>query len=154
MPKVKYTSGKGLVQEGGTGFSLGGHSLKSSPATVVSLTGSGAVATLTAADTGAIVKMGGSNASTVTLPAVSAGLSFRFVAVTAHAHVITGGAGVIEGGYHHNTNGATVARLGIVNRSTLTLHNTNSAIADTLEFWSDGTSWYVSGIVNDAISLS
>tara|TARA_R110000851_G_scaffold17694_2_gene55991 strand:- start:24 stop:488 length:465 start_codon:yes stop_codon:yes gene_type:complete len=154
MPKVKYSSGKGLVEHPGTGFSLGGHSLKASPATVISLTGAGATEVLTAESTGAIVKMGGSNASTVTLPAVEAGLSFRFVAVTAHAHVITGGAAVIEGGYHHNTNGATVARVAIVNKTTLTLHNSNSAIADTLECWSDGTSWYVSGIVNDAISLS
>jgi hypothetical protein len=119
---------------------------------VVSLTGAGATKVLTADDSGAIVKMGGSNASTVTLPAVSAGLKFRFVAVTAFAHVINGGSSVVEGGYHHNTNGATVARVAIVNKSTLTLHNSNSAIADTLEFWSDGTSWYVNGIVNDIIT--
>jgi hypothetical protein len=119
---------------------------------VVSLTGAGATKVLTADDSGAIVKMGGSNASTVTLPAVSAGLKFRFVAVTAFAHVINGGSNVVEGGYHHNTNGATVARVAIVNKSTLTLHNSNSAIADTLEFWSDGTSWYVNGIVNDIIT--
>jgi hypothetical protein len=152
MPKVKYTSGKGLVQEGGTGFSLGGHSLKSSPATIVSLTGSGATETLTSADTGAIVKMGGSNASTVTLPAVAAGLSFRFVATTAYAHVINGGASVMQGGYHHNTNAATVARVAIANKSSLTLHSSNFKIGDTLECWSDGTNWYVSGIVNDVIS--
>ena len=120
---------------------------------VVSLVGSGATKTLTGADSGAIVRMGGSNASTVTLPAAAAGLYFRFVAVTAHAHVINGGATKIQGGYHHNTNAATVARVVVTNRSTLTLHNSNSAIADTLEMWSDGVNWYVNGIVNDAITL-
>jgi hypothetical protein len=119
---------------------------------VVSLTGAGATKTLTANDSGAIVKMGGSNASTVTLPTVQAGLSFRFVATTAQAHIINGGATVIQGGYHHNTNAATVARVAIANKSTLTLHNSNAAIADTLECWSDGTNWYVSGIVNDIIT--
>ena len=119
---------------------------------VVSLTGASATKTLTADDSGAIVKMGGSNASTVTLPTVQAGLSFRFVATTAHAHIINGGATVIQGGYHHNSNGGTVARIAIVGKSTLTLHASFAAIADTLECWSDGTNWYVSGIVNDAIS--
>jgi hypothetical protein len=152
MPKVKYTAAKGLVQSSGSGVSFAGNSLAGAPRTLISLTGAGATATLTAEDTGCVVKMGGSNASTVTLPAVAAGLSFRFVAVTAHAHVITGGAAVIEGGYHHNSNGGTVARVAIVNKTTITLHNSNSAIADTLECWSDGTSWYMSGIVNDAIT--
>jgi len=133
-------------------LSMNQSTLKGELQQVVSLTGAGATKTLTADDTGAIVKMGGSNASTVTLPSVSVGLKFRFVAVTAHAHVINGGASVIEGGYHHNTNAATVARVAILNKSSLTLHNSNSAIADTLEFWSDGTSWYVSGIVNDVIT--
>jgi len=119
---------------------------------VVSLTGAGATKTLTADDSGAIVKLGGSNASTVTLPSVQAGLSFRFVATSAVAHVINGGNSVIEGGYHHNTNGATVARVAVTNKSSLTLHATNPLIGDTLEMWSDGTSWYVSGIVNDIIT--
>ena len=43
---------------------------------VVSLGGSGATKVLTAADSGAIVKMGGSDASTVTLQQQPRGLSF------------------------------------------------------------------------------
>jgi hypothetical protein len=89
---------------------------------VVTLTGSGATRALTADDSGAIVNMGGSNASTVTLPTAAEGLKFRFVATTAHAHVINGGASSIQGGYHHNTNAATVARVAISNKSSLTLH--------------------------------
>ena len=119
---------------------------------VVSLGGSGATKVLTAADSGAIVKMGGSDASTVTLPAAAEGLKFRFVATTAHAHVINGGASSIQGGYHHNTNAATVARVAVSNKSSLTLHNSNAAQGDTLEMWCDGTDWHVSGIVNDVIT--
>ena len=48
---------------------------------VVSLGGSGATKVLTAADSGAIVKMGGSDASTVTLPAAAEGLKFRFISI-------------------------------------------------------------------------
>ena len=65
---------------------------------VVTLTGSGATRALTADDSGAIVNMEGSNASTVTLPTAAEGLKFRFVATTAHAHVINGGASSIQGG--------------------------------------------------------
>ena len=152
MPQVKYTNKRGLVSSGGSGFSLQGNNLMGAPAKIVSLTGAGATATLVSEDTGAIVKMGGSNASTVTLPAVAAGLSFRFVATTAFAHVITGGGAVMQGGYHHNTNAATVARVAISNKTTLTLHSSNFKIGDTLECWSDGTNWYMSGIVNDVIT--
>ena len=96
--------------------------------------------------------MGGSDASTVTLPAAAEGLKFRFVATTAHAHVINGGASSIQGGYHHNTNAATVARVAVSNKSSLTLHNSNAAQGDTLEMWCDGEDWHVSGIVNDVIT--
>tara|TARA_A100001391_G_C4887680_1_gene229956 strand:- start:6 stop:470 length:465 start_codon:yes stop_codon:yes gene_type:complete len=119
---------------------------------VISLTGADATRALTADDSGAIVKMGGSNASTVTLPSAADGLKFRFVATTAHAHVINGGASSIQGGYHHNTNAATVARVAVSNKSSLTLHNSNAAQGDTLEMWCDGEDWHVSGIVNDVIT--
>tara|TARA_R100001224_G_scaffold33496_2_gene18909 strand:+ start:208 stop:672 length:465 start_codon:yes stop_codon:yes gene_type:complete len=119
---------------------------------VVTLTGAGATRALTADDSGAIVNMGGSNASTVTLPTAAQGLKFRFVATTAHAHVINGGASSIQGGYHHNTNAATVARVAISNKSSLTLHNSNAAQGDTLECWCDGEDWHFSGIVNDVIT--
>tara|TARA_R100000664_G_C2648954_1_gene70465 strand:- start:39 stop:503 length:465 start_codon:yes stop_codon:yes gene_type:complete len=119
---------------------------------VISLTGAGATRALTADDSGAIVRMGGSNASTVTLPSAAEGLKFRFVATTAHAHVINGGAASIQGGYHHNTNAATVARVAVSDKSSLTLHNSNAAQGDTLEMWCDGEDWHVSGIVNDVIT--
>ena len=119
---------------------------------VVNVIGSGTTKVLTGADSGSIVRMGGSNFSTVTLPAVQAGLNFRFVAVTAFPHLINGGNSVIEGGYHHNSNTTTCTRVAISNKVSLKLHGTNPMIGDTLEFWSDGVSWYVSGLVNHQIT--
>mgnify|MGYP003627319292 FL=1 len=139
---------EGLKRE----LQLNQSTLKGTLQQVVTLSGAGATATLTSDDSGAIVEMGGSNASTVNLPAVEKGLYFRFVATTAHAHVIQGGDTSIEGGYHHNTNAATVARVAVTNKSKLTLHNSNAAKGDTLEMWCNGTDWFVSGIVNDVIT--
>ena len=132
---------------------MNGSSMKGVAQQVITLSGAGATKTLEATDSGAIVQLGGSNLSTVTLPAVGAGLNFRFVATTASlAHKIDGGASVIQGGYHHNTNGATIARVAVVNKSSLALHSTNTMIGDTLDLWCDGTNWYVSGIVNAVIT--
>ena len=141
-----------LIQNLKRELQMNGTSFNGAVKQVVSLSGADATRTLTAADSGAIIQMGGSNASTVTLPAAEAGITFRFVATTAHAHVINGGATKMQGGYHHNTNAATIARVGITNKSSLTLHNSNAATGDTLECWCDGTNWHFSGIVNDVIT--
>jgi hypothetical protein len=150
--RVGLARTQALIEQLKRELQMGGSTLKGTMQQIVTLSGTGATATLTADDSGAIVEMGGSNASTVTLPAVQKGLHFRFVATTAFAHAINGGATSIEGGYHHNTNAATVARVAIANKSSLTLHNSNSAKGDTLEFWCNGTDWFVSGIVNDVIT--
>ena len=121
---------------------------------VVSLAGTGATKQLTGADSGCIIRMGGDDASVVTLPALQAGLHFRFVAVTASlAHQINGGASKIQGGFHHNTNDGTLDRVVVTNRSSIALHGGNTMIGDTLEFWCDGVNWYVSGIINDLATL-
>lgn len=132
---------------------MNGSSMKGISQQVITLSGAGATKTLEATDSGAIVQLGGSDLSVVTLPAVEAGLNFRFVATTAtFAHKIDGGAGVIQGGYHHNTNAATIARVAVVDKSSLALHGTSTRIGDTLDLWCDGTNWYVNGIVNDVIT--
>ena len=132
---------------------MNGSEMKGISKQVITLSGAGATKTLEATDSGAIVQLGGSDLSVVTLPAVEAGLNFRFVATTAaFAHKIDGGASVIQGGYHHNTNAATVARVAVVDKSSLALHSLNTMIGDTLDLWCDGTNWYVNGIVNDVIT--
>jgi len=114
--------------------------------------GAGETKVLTAGDSGALVYLGGAGVATATLPAVKAGLNFSFYATSARVHIINGGASVIQGSYHHNTNAATIARVAVVNKSSLTLHSSNPLIGDTLHFTCDGTNWYVSGIVNDVLT--
>jgi hypothetical protein len=109
---------------------------------------------LTADDSGAIVYLGGAGVATATLPAVAAGLNFRFYATSAQVHIVNGGAAVIEGSYHHNTNAATVARVAVVNATSLTLHGTNPLIGDHFEVSCDGTSWYLSGLTNHALTVA
>lgn len=152
MPQVKYTSAEGLVESAGSGFSLQGNNLMGAKQKCVTLTGAGATHSLTAEETGCWVKLGGSNASTVTLPAVSDGLRYTFVATSAQVHIINGGDSVIQGSYFHSANKGTVAHVAISNKSSLTLNSSNPAIGDHLEFWCDGTNWYVSGLVNNTIT--
>jgi len=105
---------------------------------------------LTQAQSGATVILGGSGVGTATLPAVAAGIWFNFMVVSVHQHVINGGASVMQGCIHHNTNGSTLARVAGANESSLTLHASNAAIGDSVRIVSDGTNWYVDGVVNDA----
>jgi len=108
---------------------------------------------LAASDSGALVTLeGSSGVATVTLPAVGAGLRFTIMAISAHVHIINGGASVIQGSYFHSANKGTVAHVAIANKTSLTLHASNPAIGDTLEFWCNGTNWYVTGLVNNAIT--
>ena len=151
MPKVTYSSTAGLQQTTGAGVDLGGHALTNSKQIVVNLTGAGASVSLTSAQTGAVIFWGGSNASTATLPAVSSGLRYTFVAATAHAHVLNGGATVMNGQYLHSANKGTVAHVAISAKSSLTMHGT-SAIGDRVDVWCDGTSWLVEGVVNNTIT--
>jgi hypothetical protein len=107
---------------------------------------------LTAGDSGALVYLGGAGVATATLPAVATGLNFRFYVTSANVHIINGGATVIQGSYLHSTNKTTVAHVAVANKSTLTLHSTHPAIGDYLEVSCNGTNWYLSGVVNNAIT--
>jgi len=111
---------------------------------------------LLATDSGALVLM--ANASgicTITLPAPDVGLHFEIYAATAQLHKIQtdSEATILQGNYRHNTNGATIARIAVVNKKSITL-GSNKAIGDRLEFWSDGTNWYIDGIINDLSALA
>jgi len=114
--------------------------------------GAGETKVLTADDSGALVYLGGAGVATATLPAVAAGLNFRFYATSARVHIINGGATVIQGCYHHNTNATTIVSVAVANKTSLTLHSSNAKIGDKLDFTCDGTNWYVSGIVNDVLT--
>ena len=74
---------------------------------------------LTAADSGALVYLGGAGVATATLPAVAAGLNFRFYSTSAQAHIINGGASKIQGSYMHSANKGTHAHVAIADTSSL-----------------------------------
>ena len=107
---------------------------------------------LTADDSGALVYLGGAGVATATLPAVAAGLNFRFYSTSARVHIVNGGAAVIQGSYHHNTNGSTLARVAVSNATSLALHSANPLIGDHFELSCDGTNWYLSGLTNHVLS--
>ena len=106
---------------------------------------------LTAADSGALVYLGGAGVATATLPAVAAGLNFRFYSTSAQAHIINGGASKIQGSYMHSANKGTHAHVAIADTSSLELA-TNPAIGDFINLSCDGNNWYADGIVNNVIS--
>jgi len=119
---------------------------------VISLTGSGATKILVAGESGSIILLGGSDASTVTLPPVEDGLWFKIYVTSEAQHVVKAQSDVMQGNYRHNSATTTMTRIAISDKGKLTLHSSGRAIGDTLEFYCDGTNWYVDGIVNNALT--
>ena len=114
MPKVTYTSTKGLVQEGGSGITF-----ESTPSSAVqAITATGAV-TLPG-----IYTISGSSILTVTMPLASAypGGVYSFRNASVHAHLLTGstealGTRVFAGpstGAAANSNGAKLTFSNVV----------------------------------------
>lgn len=93
-----------------------------------------------------------------TLPTVAAGLHFRFIVATAptsNGYTITGSpADVIYGtvacsGAEDTINGVTASQADNV----ILVHNV-ALIGDLVEFYSDGTNWYVTGNVNTFAAIT
>ncbi len=121
---------------------------------VISVTG--ATKVLSATDSGALVLMANAGGiCTITLPAPDVGLHFEIYAATEQLHKIQtdSEATILQGNYRHNTNATTIVRVAVVDKKSITL-GSNKAIGDRLEFWSDGTNWYIDGIINDASVLA
>jgi len=108
----------------------------------------GASVTLTAAQSGATVFVGG-GARVITLPVVEAGLNFKLIFATAHAHVISSSVGTSLLNYTgiDNTNGSTIARTSFNSKQAITL--ANCVLGEQLECVTDGTEWYIKGDLND-----
>jgi len=109
---------------------------------------------LTPDDSGATVILGGDGIGIATLPAVASGLWFNFVSVSAHVHIVNGGASVIQGCVHHNTNGTTIGRSVATNETTAALDSTNPKAGDTFRMVCDGTNWYIDGLTNAAMAFA
>ena len=113
--------------------------------------GTSAIA-LSQEQSGSVVVPTKAGAVTTTLPAVKSGLYYKFYSGSAQAHVITGGAAVIQGMIYDNTNGTTLAATDVADATTITI--ANGVVGDCLEFHCDGTNWYVEGRLNDTPTVA
>lgn len=109
---------------------------------------------LTAAQSGTVVFLNAAAGFAITLPAVAAGLWFRFTVAAAFATtnftVITPAlADLIQGG-------ATVAGADVpaADEDTISFVATAEVKGDFVEVWSDGTSWFVNGRGTTAGSIT
>ncbi len=112
-----------------------------------------AAVTLTAADRGKWYELAASAGVTVTLPAVSSGLNFRFVVANAFDtsnYVIDSAEGDnIDGNLI--VNGAAVAASG---EDQINFVASAESVGDFIDIWSDGNKWYVWGIGNSAGAIT
>lgn len=156
MPKVTYTAAKGLVQSAGSGFDVTSAVTVSGTMTGARSIVKAATVALTLSDSGCLLIPSASAAQTFTLPAVatSSGFKVTFQAGSAYAHVINGGTSLIQGAVFHNTNGSTLARQQVTNRSSIVLNATNALVGDYLTISGDGANYYVHGWCNAAVTLA
>ena len=117
------------------------------------ITVSGTTRTLEPSESGAIVFLAG-GISTITLPAPADGLYYEVYATTAVRHVVQAQTNVINGNYRHNSATTTMTRVAVTNQGKMTLHTSGRAIGDRLQFWSDGTNWWLDGIVNNELTVT
>lgn len=152
MPKVKFDSNKGLIQEAGDTFDMNGEFFTNMITRTVVLSGASASKDLLQSELPCVVVLSGSNASTVSLPSSPpAGSVVSVIAATAQAHVVDGGNTQMLGATWDNSNGTTLARNAVTAKSSITL--ANPAIGDHLQFRYSGDNWVVWGWTNDTPTL-
>ena len=106
--------------------------------------------TLDMCDSGKIYMLYSTVARTITLPAVAAGLKFKFIATdtTADSSITPGeGTALFNGGAEAGDAYLTLAGTTIIVEAAAT-------VGDWLEFICDGTYWYVSGHCSNDASFS
>ena len=107
---------------------------------------------ITAAESGKTFFLNAVGGFTSTLPAVAAGLRFRFIVKTAPttAYIITtnGGSNLL---YGHMLERAGTAGVAGAAQDTFNFVANNAIIGDWVEFYSDGTNWYYHGMVDVAV---
>jgi hypothetical protein len=111
-----------------------------------------AIKTLKYNDTGKVFFLNASGGVAVTLPAVRAGVSFKFIVAAAFSSTdwtITGGASKIQGTVV--VNGASI--LG-ENETTITFANGAEKVGDFVELHCDGTNWLLFGMGSAGSSIT
>lgn len=111
--------------------------------------------TLRADDSGKVFFLALVGGFTVTLPAPLLGLNFKFIVAIAPttAYIITtnAGANILYGMFEERAGGAGVA--GAI-QDTQNFVASQAIIADWAYYYSDGTNWYVHGMVNVAAGVT
>lgn len=109
--------------------------------------------TLTIANSETWYKLNNSTGKTVTLPAATAGVSFRFIVAAAFATDNF----IIDSAEGDNISGVLVvngASVVAADEDQINFVASAETIGDFIDIWSDGTNWYVYGIGNSAGSIT
>lgn len=146
MPKVTFTSGKGLVQETGSAdFNLSGDGVLFGHKSNVSILTTGT--TLTAADSGKVFLLVQAGADrTATLPAAASGLHFNFILKTASTNKWE----IVQSAATEDFVGTVIDGDGSSSDATsshtlVRLVGGTAVAGDQFECWSDGDDWYTRG---------
>lgn len=113
---------------------------------------------ITAAESGKTFFLDAAAGFTTTLPTAAAGLHFRFIvktAPTSNGYTITGDpADVIYGTVACSGAEATINGVTASAADNVILVANQALIGDLVEFFSDGTNWYVTGNVNTYAAIT
>lgn len=113
---------------------------------------------ITAAESGKTFFLSLAGGFTSTLPAPAAGLRYSFIVKTAPttAYIITtnAGANVLYGTVANNGAEAEANGIDIAAQDTINFVANQAKVGDTVDVVSDGTNWYVSGMVQDFANLT
>ena len=111
---------------------------------------------LTAAESGKTIILSSTAGRQITLPLVAAGLKFTFIGGT--SEVTSTNHTIISNAAETNNMFGAVSAGGIVvlidTHDTLTLVADKWLAGDRLEFFSDGTNWYVSGVMGVTVGIT
>ena len=112
-----------------------------------------AATTLLAADSETWYKLDAAAGVTITLPAVQAGLSFRFIVASSFATSNF----IIDSAEGDNISGVLVvngASVVAADEDQINFVATAETVGDFIDIWSDGTNWFVYGIGAAAGSIT
>jgi hypothetical protein len=160
MPKLTYTNAKGLIQETGTGeVNLSGQgALFGQLCKISAIT---ADTTLTAADSGKIFMVDPAATTKVTLPTIATSLAGWYCRIVLTENE-TGNAQAMDNKVNIDLgSGVNLANVGMLFESDggpgdyavanddFVTFSANSSAGDKLDIFTDGTRWYIYGVVKE-----
>ena len=153
MPKVEYTSAKGLFQSTGSGIEFNGNTVQGHARKVITHSASSGDLTLTAADNGVIIKVtANASSQVINLPAVAdaTGMHFDLVINTAWA---THNLVVMANGSETQiliAQDAASNNVTVTTGDDITINAGQEAVGDRCKWRCDGAKWYATSFANSA----